>query len=95
MSAIRARIWRYRAKWKSQGFCRYFGVTTSFDSDFDAVKAMVRRQKPDFLQVNYSLAHRAAEKRVIPAAAAVDRPTVCPQSALPRAAGAKAAGMGR
>ena len=63
MSAIRARIWRYRAKWKSQGFCRYFGVTTSFDSDFDAVKAMVRRQKPDFLQVNYSLAHRAAEKR--------------------------------
>jgi len=58
-------------EWKSQGFCRYIGITTSFGGDFDAVEAVVRRQKPDFLQVNYSLADRAAEKRVIPAAAEV------------------------
>ena len=58
-------------EWKSQGFCRYIGITTSFGGDFDAVEAGVRRQKPDFLQVNYSLADRAAEKRVIPAAAEV------------------------
>jgi aryl-alcohol dehydrogenase-like predicted oxidoreductase len=58
-------------EWKSQGFCRYIGITTSFGGDFDAVEAVVRRQKPDFLQVNYSLADRAAEQRVIPAAAAV------------------------
>jgi aryl-alcohol dehydrogenase-like predicted oxidoreductase len=58
-------------EWKSQGFCRYIGITTSSGGDFDAVEAVVRRQKPDFLQVNYSLADRAAEKRVIPAAAEV------------------------
>src|SRR6516164_1865272 len=37
--------------WKAQGFCRYIGVTTSYVPDFDAVEAVVRRQKPDFLQV--------------------------------------------
>ena len=58
-------------EWKSQGFCRYFGITTSSGGDFDAVEAVVRREKPDFLQVNYSLGDRAAEKRVIPAAAEV------------------------
>ena len=58
-------------EWKSQGFCRYIGITTSFGGDFDAVEAVVRREKPDFLQVNYSLADRTAEKRVIPAAAEV------------------------
>jgi aryl-alcohol dehydrogenase-like predicted oxidoreductase len=58
-------------EWKSQGFCRYIGITTSFGGDFDAVEAVVRRQKPDFLQVNYSLADRTAEKRVIPSAAEV------------------------
>ena len=58
-------------EWKSQGLCRYIGITTSFGGDFDAVEAVLRRQKPDFLQVNYSLADRAAEKRVIPTAAEV------------------------
>jgi aryl-alcohol dehydrogenase-like predicted oxidoreductase len=58
-------------EWKSQGFCRYIGITTSFGGDFDAVEAVLQRHKPDFLQVNYSLADRAAEKRVIPAAAEV------------------------
>jgi aryl-alcohol dehydrogenase-like predicted oxidoreductase len=58
-------------EWKAQGFCRYIGVTTSYTPDFDAVEAVVRRQKPDFLQVNYSLIDRKAEERVIPAAAEV------------------------
>jgi aryl-alcohol dehydrogenase-like predicted oxidoreductase len=57
--------------WKAQGLCRYFGITTSYDGDFDAVEAVLRREKPDFLQVNYSLADRTAENRVLPAAAEV------------------------
>ena len=56
-------------EWKARGYCRYIGITTSSGGDFDAVEAVVRREKPDFLQVNYSLADRTAEKRVIPAAA--------------------------
>jgi aryl-alcohol dehydrogenase-like predicted oxidoreductase len=55
--------------WQAQGLCRYVGITTSFDGDFDAVEAVLRRQKPDFVQVDYSLADRGAEERVIPAAA--------------------------
>ena len=39
-------------EWKSRGLCRYFGITTSSGGDFDAVEAVARRQKPDFLQVN-------------------------------------------
>jgi aryl-alcohol dehydrogenase-like predicted oxidoreductase len=58
-------------EWKAQGLCRYVGITTSSDGDFAAVEAVLRRQQPDFLQVNYSLADRGAEARVIPAAAEV------------------------
>jgi aryl-alcohol dehydrogenase-like predicted oxidoreductase len=58
-------------EWKSQGYCRYFGITTSSGGDFVAVEAVVRRERPDFLQVNYSLGDRAAERRVLPAAAEV------------------------
>ena len=56
-------------EWKSQDYCRYYGITTSSGGDFAAIEAVVRREKPDFLQVNYSLGDRAAESRVIPAAA--------------------------
>lgn len=58
-------------EWKAQGFCRYYGITTSFRGAFSAVEAVLRREKPDFLQVNYSLGDREAEKRLLPAAAEV------------------------
>jgi aryl-alcohol dehydrogenase-like predicted oxidoreductase len=54
--------------WKAQGLCRYFGITTTFKSDYEAAEAVVRREKPDFLQVGYSLGDREAEKRLLPAA---------------------------
>jgi aryl-alcohol dehydrogenase-like predicted oxidoreductase len=57
--------------WKAQGLCRYVGITTSDGGAFDAVEAVLKREKPDFLQVNYSLADREAEQRVLPAAAEV------------------------
>jgi aryl-alcohol dehydrogenase-like predicted oxidoreductase len=55
--------------WKSQGLCRYIGITTTYKQDFDAAEAVLRREKPDFLQVDYSLGDRDAEKRLLPAAA--------------------------
>lgn len=58
-------------EWKDAGLCRYIGVTTTNDSDYDAMVAIVRREKPDFVQVDYSMDNRAAEKKVIPAAAEV------------------------
>lgn len=54
--------------WKAQGFCRYIGVTTTSKGDYDAAEAVMRREKPDFFQVDYSLADRSAEKRLLPAA---------------------------
>lgn len=57
--------------WKAAGRCRYVGVTTTDDSDYGAMEAIIRREKPDFVQVDYSMDNRGAEKRVIPAAAEV------------------------
>jgi aryl-alcohol dehydrogenase-like predicted oxidoreductase len=58
-------------EWKSQGLCRYTGITTTFHGDFDAAEAILRREKPDFLEIDYSLEDREAEKRLIPTAAEV------------------------
>jgi aryl-alcohol dehydrogenase-like predicted oxidoreductase len=55
--------------WKAQGLCRYVGITTTFKSDYDAAEAVLRKEKPDFFQVDYSLRDREAEKRLLPAAA--------------------------
>jgi hypothetical protein len=41
-------------EWKAQGHCRYTDITTDNGGDLDAVEAVLRREKPDFLQVNYS-----------------------------------------
>ena len=57
--------------WKAQGLCRYIGVTTTYKSDYAAAEAVLRREKPDFFQVDYSLADREAEARLLPAAADV------------------------
>jgi aryl-alcohol dehydrogenase-like predicted oxidoreductase len=54
--------------WKAQGLCRYTGVTTTFKNDYDAAEAVILREKPDFFQVDYSLADRTAERRLLPAA---------------------------
>lgn len=56
-------------QWQSAGTVRYLGVSTSSLRDFEAVEAVMRREKPDVLEVNYSLADREAEKRLLPAAA--------------------------
>jgi aryl-alcohol dehydrogenase-like predicted oxidoreductase len=57
--------------WKAQGKCRYVGITSTYPQDHGAMEAIIRREKPDFVQVDYSMDNRGAEKRVIPAAAEV------------------------
>jgi len=57
--------------WKAQGVCRYIGVTSTFHGDFAAVEAVLGREKPDFVQVDYSLDDREAERRILPLAAEV------------------------
>lgn len=55
--------------WKKQGICRYFGITSSFDRDYAAVEACLKKEKPEFFQIDYSMVDRNSEDRLIPAAA--------------------------
>jgi len=57
--------------WKAQGLCRYTGITTTNRHAFDAAEAVLRREKPDFLEIDYSLDDREAEKRLLPVAAEI------------------------
>jgi aryl-alcohol dehydrogenase-like predicted oxidoreductase len=57
--------------WKADGLCRYIGITTTYKRDYPAAENVLRREKPDFFQVDYSLGDREAEKRLLPAAADV------------------------
>jgi aryl-alcohol dehydrogenase-like predicted oxidoreductase len=57
--------------WKVQGLCRYIGITSTFHGDFAAIESVLEREKPDFVQIDYSLDDREAEKRILPLAATV------------------------
>jgi aryl-alcohol dehydrogenase-like predicted oxidoreductase len=61
---------RFR-EWKAQGLCRYVGITSTYHRDFAAVEAVLKREKPDFVQIDYSLDNRVAEQRILPLAAEV------------------------
>jgi aryl-alcohol dehydrogenase-like predicted oxidoreductase len=58
-------------EWKAQGVCRYIGMTSTRHADFPAVEATLRRENPDFVQIDYSVDDREAEKRILPLAAEV------------------------
>ena len=53
---------------KTQGKVRYVGVTHYVERAQDELADMVQAEKPDFLQINYSVVSRGAEKRVLPLA---------------------------
>jgi aryl-alcohol dehydrogenase-like predicted oxidoreductase len=57
--------------WKAQGLCRYIGITSTSHADFLAIEAVLGHEKPDFVQIDYSLDDREAEKRILPLAADV------------------------
>jgi aryl-alcohol dehydrogenase-like predicted oxidoreductase len=53
---------------KAQGLCRYTGITTTFENSYGAAEAIIRRTKPDFLEIDYAIDNREAEQRVLPVA---------------------------
>jgi aryl-alcohol dehydrogenase-like predicted oxidoreductase len=56
-------------EWKAQGVCRYIGITSTYHRAFPAVEAVLTRERPDFVQVDYSLDDREVENRILPLAA--------------------------
>jgi diketogulonate reductase-like aldo/keto reductase len=55
--------------WKEQGKVRYIGVTHYTESAYDDLARVLAAEDLDFVQLNYSIAERAAEKRLLPLAA--------------------------
>ena len=58
-------------EWKQQGHFRYIGVTHSQDQPRanDRLIEIMQQEKIDFIQVNYSMAERSVEDRLLAAAA--------------------------
>jgi diketogulonate reductase-like aldo/keto reductase len=55
--------------WKASGRIRYIGITHYTPSAFGDVDAIMRSEKIDFVQIDYSADDRAAEDRLLPLAA--------------------------
>jgi diketogulonate reductase-like aldo/keto reductase len=53
-------------EWKAQGRIRYLGITHYEAGAFADVEKIMRSEKLDFVQINYSLMEREAEERVLP-----------------------------
>ena len=53
---------------KSEGLIRFDGITDYRASALDDLEAAMRRFRPDFIQINYSLLESQAELRLLPAA---------------------------
>jgi diketogulonate reductase-like aldo/keto reductase len=54
--------------WKAQGRIRYLGITHYESGAFADVEKILRSEKLDFLQINYSMMEREAEQRILPLA---------------------------
>jgi diketogulonate reductase-like aldo/keto reductase len=58
----------HQKAWKAAGLCKHYGITSSFDSAYEALAPVLKREKPEFFQINYSLGDRDAEKVLLPQA---------------------------
>ncbi len=52
--------------WKAEGRIRYIGITHSRSSAFGEVEKVIQATELDFVQLNYSIAERDAEARLLP-----------------------------
>jgi len=55
-------------EWKQTGRIRYLGVTHYTSSAYGELERVLRSETLDFVQVNYSLGERDAERRILPLA---------------------------
>jgi aryl-alcohol dehydrogenase-like predicted oxidoreductase len=66
-------------EWKAQGICRYIGVTHSQDQAKANPRLIeiLQKEKLDFIQVNYSLAERSVEEKLLAVAADTGTAVMC------------------
>ena len=58
--------WANLMEWKASGAARYTGVTVARAVLYEQLERFLRRERPDFVQVNYSITERGAEERILP-----------------------------
>jgi aryl-alcohol dehydrogenase-like predicted oxidoreductase len=56
--------------WQQAGKIRYIGITTSTARQYAEFAAVMKAEKLDFIQINYSIGEREAEQELLPMAAA-------------------------
>ena len=56
-------------KWKDEGRIRYLGISTSNAQQYESLETIMKREKLDFIQIDYAIDNRAAEERILPLAA--------------------------
>jgi len=56
-------------EWQQEGKIKYIGITTSQARQFGDMEKLMSAEKLDFVQLNYSLDDREADKRLLPLAA--------------------------
>jgi aryl-alcohol dehydrogenase-like predicted oxidoreductase len=54
---------------KAAGRIRYLGITSSSDRQYEEMEAIMRRERLDFIQVDYAVGNRGAGERILPLAA--------------------------
>jgi diketogulonate reductase-like aldo/keto reductase len=61
--------WPSLREWKESGAARYIGVTVAESRLYAQLEEFLRRERPDFVQLNYSITERETENRLLPMAA--------------------------
>jgi aryl-alcohol dehydrogenase-like predicted oxidoreductase len=66
-------------EWKAQGICRYIGVTHSQDQSKANPRLIeiLEKEKLDFIQINFSLAERSVEDKLLAVAADTGTAVMC------------------
>ncbi len=60
--------WPTLRAWKEAGKVRYIGVTVANERLYERLEAFMKRESPDFVQLNYSVMEYSAEERLLPLA---------------------------
>jgi diketogulonate reductase-like aldo/keto reductase len=53
-------------EWKEKGRIRYWGITHYLASAYPEMIRIIKNEKPDFVQFNYNIRRREAEKELLP-----------------------------
>ena len=60
--------WPTLKDYKESGKARYIGVTVAHERLYETLESFMKRESPDFVQLNYSVMEHSAEERLLPLA---------------------------